>query len=239
MCALLRQLVMVLLGLILSLMLSACEKAPDNPYFPLDAGYVWQYRMHEHNRLVDRTLPLSVENVGSRTRNGERYWVRRTSEGNEYWLQAKHGIERAATRTWLQTEPEDEDPRQLVLPGSIVEGMEWDAKTRPYILERAEPFRERFTQDESKAISLRMRVAAVDDVVTVPAGRFEHCLRVEGQGRLYVLADARIGASEVIVTQTEWYAPGVGLVKLERSEPLSTQAIVGGEVSLELMSFER
>jgi hypothetical protein len=233
--ALLRRLTLV----VLALALSACGKAPESPYFPLNGGYVWQYRMHEHNRLVDRKLPLRVENVGSRTRNGERYWLRRTSEGNEYWLLAQHGIERVATRTWLQTEPEDEEPRQRVLPETIAEGVEWDAKTRPFILERAEPFRERFTQDESKTINLRMRIAALDDVVTVPAGRFEHCLRVEGQGRLYVLADARIGASEVIVTQTEWYAPGVGLVKLERSEPLSTQAIVGGEVSLELTSFKR
>jgi hypothetical protein len=73
----------------------------------------------------------------------------------------------------------------------------------------------------------------------VPAGRFEKCLRLEGTGLLHVLADARVGASEVPVTHTEWYAPGVGLVKLVRSETLDTQAIVGGTITMELTAFER
>ena len=54
-----------------------------------------------------------------------------------------------------------------------------------------------------------------------------------------VLADARLGASEVVVHHTEWYAPGVGLVKLHRVEPLETTAIVGGEVTMELTGWER
>ena len=53
-----------------------------------------------------------------------------------------------------------------------------------------------------------------------------------------VLADARIGASEVPITQTEWYAPGVGLVLLEREEKLDTLQIVGGKVRMQLLSFE-
>ncbi|MGQ0529750.1 MAG: hypothetical protein ACT4PG_08075, partial [Panacagrimonas sp.] len=114
----------------------------------------------------------------------------------------------------------------------------WEVETRPYILERAVPFRERFSQDHSKRIVLRMQVASLDDVVEVPAGTFTRCLQLEGSGLLNVLADARIGASPVPVTHTEWYAPGVGLVKLERTEWLDTQQIVGGKISMELLRFD-
>lgn len=221
------------------MLLAACSEKPQPNYFPLNEGYRWQYRMSESNPLVSRRLPLSMENLGARTRDGRRYWLRRSSEGNEYWLRIEgEGVVRSAARSWLGGSPALEEA-QTVLPPKLVVGAEWNAQTRPYILERAIPFRERFTQDDSKNIELRMRLANDDEVVEVPAGRFEHCLRVEGQGRLFVLADARIGASEVPITQTEWYAPGVGLVKLQRSEELKTEQIVGGEVTLELLRFER
>lgn len=222
------------------MLLSACGKEPQPDYFPLNEGYRWQYRVSESNPLVSRRLPLSMENLGARKRDGVRYWLRRSSEGNEYWLRIEgDGVQRSGARSWLDAPPAVDGPPQTVLPPKLVVGAEWNAQTRPYILERAIPFRERFTQDESKNIELRMRLASDDEVVETPAGRFEHCLRVEGQGRLFVLADARIGASEVPITHTEWYAPGVGLVKLHRTEELRTEQIVGGEVSLELLRFER
>lgn len=220
-------------------LLAACSDKPQPNYFPLNEGYRWQYRINESNPLVNRRLPLSMENLGSRMRDGVRYWLRRSSEGNEYWLRIDgEGVQRSGSRSWLGGLPALEEA-QTVLPSSLTIGAEWNAQTRPYILERAIPFRERFTQDDSKNIELRMRLASDDEVVEVPAGRFEHCLRVEGQGRLFVLADARIGASEVPITHTEWYAPGVGLVKLVRIEALKTEQIVGGEVTLELLRFER
>lgn len=218
--------------------IAACSEKPQPNYFPLNEGYRWQYRMSESNPLVNRRLPLSMENLGARTRDGLRYWLRRSSEGNEYWLRVDgEGVQRSGSRSWLGGLPALGEA-QTVLPPKLVVGAEWNAQTRPYILERAIPFRERFTQDESKNIELRMRLASDDEMVEVPAGRFEHCLRIEGQGRLFVLADARIGASEVPITHTEWYAPGVGLVKLQRREELKTEQIVGGEVTLELLRFE-
>ena len=220
-------------------LLAACSEKPQPNYFPLNEGYRWQYRMQESNPLVNRRLPLSMENLGSRMRDGVRYWLRRSSEGNEYWLRTEgEGVQRIGARSWLDAPPELDGSPQTVLPEKLVVGAEWNAQTRPYILERVIPFRERFAQDESKNIELRMRLASDDEVVDVPAGRFEHCLRVEGTGRLFVLADARVGASEVPITHTEWYAPGVGLVKLQRIEALKTEQIVGGEVTLELLRFE-
>lgn len=219
--------------------LAACGK-PAPEYFPLDEGLRWEYALHEKSKVVDRVLPLQMRNMGRATRDGQTYARRLASDGNEYWLQlTDSAVVRAGVRRAIDFEPLlDEHPR-TVLPLPPAEDRWWELETRPYILERVEPFRERFFQDESKRIVLRMTVAATDDTVETAAGTFTHCLRVEGSGVLNVLADARIGASEVPVTQVEWYAPGVGLVKMQRTETLDTTQIVGGEITMELVRFER
>lgn len=221
-------------------LLSACTGTPAPEYFPLNAGLRWEYEVHEHNKLVDQTTRLSLRNLDPVTRENQAYARRLASDGNEYWLAtAGSALQRVGVRTAIDFEPRmDASPRTVMqLPPTIRQW--WSVETRPYILERFEPFRERFSQDESKRIELRMQVAALDDVIEVPAGKFEHCLRLEGTGLLNVLADARIGASEVPVTHTEWYAPGVGLVKLVRTEKLDTLQIVGGEVEMQLIEFKR
>ncbi|MGQ0698043.1 MAG: hypothetical protein ACT4PZ_07345 [Panacagrimonas sp.] len=200
----------------------------------------WEYSLHEHNKLVDRVERFSMRNLDPVTRDGRRLARRLASDGNEYWLAAgEASVQRVGVRSGIDFEPRmDTNPRTVMqLPPAA--GQWWEVETRPYILERAWPFRERFSLDESKRIELRMQVAALDDVVEVPAGKFEHCLRLEGEGLIHVLADARLGASPVPITHTEWYAPGVGLVKLLRTETLDTEQIVGGTVEMQLLEFER
>lgn len=225
--------------LLIASLIAACG-APTSPeYFPLESGQRWEYRVHEKKRLVDRVDHLSLRNRSVQLHEGQPYMRRLASDGNDYWI-ALHdtSVQRAGLRTAIDFAPRmDATPRTVLqLPPAV--GQSWEVETRPYILERAEPFRERFSQDHSKRIVLRMQVASLDDVVQVPAGTFTRCLQLEGSGLLNVLADARIGASPVPVTHTEWYAPGVGLVKLERTESLDTQQIVGGKVSMELLRFD-
>jgi len=50
-------------------------------------------------------------------------------------------------------------------------------------------------------------------------------------------ADASAGYQEILINHSEWYAPGVGLVKLERDEPLDTSIMKGGKVTMVLSSF--
>lgn len=223
---------------IAALALTACSGTPSPEYFPLEPGLRWEYAVHERNKVTDKIEHLRIRNLPPLTRGGQRYTRRLASDGNEYWLMATDtAVQRAGVRTAIDFEPRmDAAPRTvLLLPPALKQW--WMFETRPYILERLEPFRERFSKDDSKRIELRMQVAALDDVVEVPAGRFEKCLRLQGEGLLHVLADARIGASEVPITHTEWYAPGMGLVKLERREVLDTEQVVGGEVTMELLSF--
>lgn len=220
--------------------LSACGGTPSPEYFPLNPGLRWDYAVREKSPVVDQVQPMSLRNLDDATREDVRYTRRLASDGNEYWLtRSDDAVLRGGIRTAIDFEPRMDEQARIVMQLPPTVGQAWETETRPYILERVEPFRERFFQDDSKKISLRMQVAALNDVVEVPAGRFERCLRIEGSGVLNVLADARIGASEVPVTHTEWYAPGVGLVKLVREEKLDTTQIVGGTITMELVGFER
>lgn len=221
-------------------LLGGCRSEPPAAdYFPLDAGLRWTYREIIDNPLGRRSRELQIRSLGPQSLGGQRLHVRLSSDGTRYFHAVDAGgIHRHAVQTLADSAPRFDPAPRTVLPLPPVLDAEWSLATRPYALERAEPFRERFSRDASKTLELRLRVAATDDRVEVPGGRFEHCLRIEGAGRLHVLADPRIGASEVIVTQQEWYAPGVGLVKLLREEPLATTQIVGGRVSLELLAFD-
>ncbi len=226
--------------LVASSLLCSCGGLPSPEYFPLDAGRSWEYALHEKNPAIDKVQRLNMRNLKPIDQDGQRYARRLASDGNEYWLTITDAaVQRAGVRRAIDFAPlMDEQPRTVMqLPPTL--GQWWEIESRPYILERVAPFRERFSQDDSKRITLHMKVAAVDDVVEVPAGKFEHCLRLEGTGVLNVLADARIGASQVPVSHTEWYAPDVGLVKLIRNETLNTEAIVGGAITMELLGFER
>jgi hypothetical protein len=90
-----------------------------------------------------------------------------------------------------------------------------------------------------KSFVMSYRIAAEDETVVVPAGKFEHCLLVEGMATLTLFADPLTGYQDVSIKTREWYAPGVGLVKLERTEPLDTRVYKGGSYLFELVSTER
>jgi len=59
------------------------------------------------------------------------------------------------------------------------------------------------------------RIASTSDTVSVPAGRFKRCLRIETT----LAATVGAGTKPITITHyyTEWYAPGIGLVKAESS----------------------
>lgn len=230
----------VALPLVAAVVLAACSQRPStDDFFPLQPGLRWNYEVHEHSAVTDARRELSIRNLGTETRADHRYTRRLASDGNEYWLEVVDGrLQRSGLRTAIDREPRLDITPLTVLKMPPEVGQAWEIETWPYILERIEPFRERFSQDRSKRVEMRMQVTALDAMVEVPAGRFENCLRLDGEAVLNVLADARIGASEVPITQTEWYAPGVGLVLLEREEKLDTLQIVGGKVRMQLLSFE-
>jgi hypothetical protein len=73
-----------------------------------------------------------------------------------------------------------------------------------------------------------MSIAATDESVVVPAGKFDRCLRIDGSGRRNVRTDRGNASAEVSVSHQEWYAPGIGLIKAERWEHAESPFLKAG-----------
>ena len=83
-------------------------------------------------------------------------------------------------------------------------------------------------------VMLTYRISSQNESVTVPAGRFEHCIKVTGAGSTTVPVDRATAKAPVTVEHADWYAPGVGLVKSVRREHSESVFLQDGEFTLEL-----
>lgn len=222
----------------LYLLLTGCQQPENQDYFPLQAGLHWEYRVTEERQRPTPPYTLRIETLEAVTLNDETVQVRRTSDGTDYYIrQQDDGLYRVAKRTLPEAVPQPDQPPRMILPLPLpqAEGKSWVVNTRPYLVERV------FTEGRQSADSLRFpmtyRVRGLHETVEVPAGRFTDCVQVEGVADLTLYADPKLGNMTVPVTTREWYAPGVGLVRLEREEPLSTSVFQGGTLRMELQRF--
>lgn len=229
---------LMLIGFCLSL-LAACEKPASDDYFPLNQGLRWEYQVTiEHPERLD-TKQLIIETTGQTRLKEEAVSIRSTSDGTDYYLAKRaDGIYRLAKRTVVETEPRlDVSPRMVLpLPITQAKGKTWSTISQPYLIERVYEGMDVMTADMLQ-FPMTYSVLSLDETVEVAAGHFEHCILVEGQTDLSLYADARTGNSTIPITTREWYAPGVGLVKLEREEPLNTDVYKGGKITMELVKF--
>ncbi|MFW1676507.1 hypothetical protein ACFVYJ_01835 [Pontibacter sp. JAM-7] len=227
-----------------ALTLSGCDAdIPATDYFPLHAGVRWEYKVTEN--LTDRVNErrFSIENRGTAQLKGryadEPVSIRHTSDGTDYYiLQDDTGSYRIARRTMIEYDPRYEEEEVRILPNykDLDLGRNWSAVTRPYALHSLPSYA--VEEPGGKMVNMEFEITALDDTVTVPAGTFAGCIRVVGKAKINLYADPKIGYQDVKLTQTEWYAPGVGLVKLVRDEPLDLDIFKGGTISFELVSFD-
>jgi hypothetical protein len=223
------------------LLLAACGAAPgDDALFPLAEGRRWTYRVStvidEADGAQRETLVLA--NRGSDTIDGAPSWRRRSDAGIDYWLRSDAtGIYRIASRNPLEREPQLDKPRRYVLQKPYAVGTEWDAPTTAYVLARKNevPREVRYIH---KAFPMHYRIEALAEKVQTPAGKFEGCVRVSGRAEIRLYVDAMFQWRDIPLVTLEWYCPGVGLVRLERKEPSPTKFMVGGTVTMELMSWQ-
>ena len=227
--------------LVTALVLSACTgSTPTSEFFPLSPGHRWTYRVDVRGaptppaglRLHEvRTLkPISIQGVAGRV------FRRFDALGNEYhFTQSAKSIERIAVRNATELEATRDVPARQILPLPPAVGSTWQVSTHPYALRRTVPLGANLSSQFS--ISLTMIIEAIDDTVETPAGRFENCVRIVGEGSLELYADARQGFLTVPITHTEWYAPGVGLVRLLREEQLEAELFEGGSIQYELIDY--
>jgi len=222
--------------------LTACSRTPDSQsWFPLEAGHRWTYTVttrsgadtSERESLTLRTLGLATLVL-----DDQPAWRRRSDSGVNYWLRVDGaGIVRVASKSDMQADPVADSSGRFVLKAPFVVGTQWQAPTTTYLLMRTQEY-PRELKHSHPNIPMTYEIEAVADVVGTPAGSFSPCLRVRGSATVKIFVDAITGYRDQPLTTLEWYCRGVGLVKLERSEPSTSPMLVGGSRTLELESWQ-
>ncbi len=228
---------------ILALLLTGCSEKPQgNPYFPLQKGLSWTYKVT--TKYPDQILQdsITITNIGRQSFGKNSYFVRRTNTGIDYYLNHdEQGVYREGLRTVVETKPRLDREKRFVLKTPLEIGTEWREISRPVLLLRVYPYRER--AGKSAQVPMTYRIESITATVTVPAGTFDNCIKVTANGSFNSHIDAVNGETEIPLTTEEWYAPGVGLVKQIRSElqgesitVFNTPIFLGGRTTLELES---
>ncbi|MCP3869047.1 MAG: hypothetical protein GY703_13285 [Gammaproteobacteria bacterium] len=226
--------------LTVAVLVQSCSRMSPDPhsYFPLQTGMRWDYDVTATIAGKARHSDFSIYIAEPETIDETLHAVRVTSDGTRYYIRnTDAGIYRAAKRTLVEMKPRLDDESSWVLKKPYEKGTNWTNATHPFVLRRIHPYEEQI----SGGVNLKMtyQIMSLLDQVNVPAGQFDHCLRVEGEAQFTLYADGRTGYADIVVSTTEWYAPGVGLVKLVRDEPLTSDVFTGGKVEFELKRLTR
>ena len=217
--------------------ITACQSKDNSSYFRLDEGPLWNYKIVIETPSGNESRSYSVRNIGRKTVDGKSYAVRHTSYGTDYYfIEDSSGIFRVAKRTNVEIKPRMDTPIRPVLKYPLEKDTKWQVNTHPYLLKRLTPVNE--SLKKSFTLPMLYTIASINEMIRVPAGKFEHCVKVVGSADLELYVNALRGYVIVPFTTQEWYAPGVGLVKMTRTEELQADTIEGGSYTMELVSFD-
>lgn len=223
-----------------TLLLCGCGSDAGPALFPLAPGWVWTYRVStalENN--TDTRESLTLRTLAHETLDGQRTFRRRSDTGADYWLRVDEtGIYRVASKNDLEATPVRDPAPRYVLKMPLAVGTQWQATSTAYLLQRRSDF-PREIRHSHPNVPMTYRIAATAESVATPAGKFDACVRVLGEGVVRIYADAVVGWRDMPLTTHEWYCPGVGLVKLERDEPARSTYLIGGHVTMELVQWRK
>ncbi len=171
-------------------------KSRKSSYFPMKEGLVFRFRVTTHNLRGDwpdngiselTFLPV-------REMNGVKVFPRKAAflpsgrSDIQFLAEDANGFYILAGQTAYDTELRLRTSPEYFIKHPIQAGTEWQTKTKFF----------------GPEITLNARINSIDEVLTVPSGTYEHCMKVVQAG---VLNDRP-------VEQVAWYAPGIGLVRV-------------------------
>jgi hypothetical protein len=156
----------------------------------------------------------------------------------DYYLRDDSGIRRLATVRGRDgvVSMEDDQHYILKLPASI--NVHWSLPSEITLIESVFYESGERIRERQVPVTLRYNVEAVDDTVVVPAGTFTNCIRVKATGSAITRVNMGQNFGHIDVVHTDWYAPGVGLVKTERRETSDSPYLKPGSALQELVSID-
>ena len=218
---------------------AGCRLGGGSGYFPLNANWTWRYTMvSEIKKIKKERTEMVVANLGATMLEDQKVVPRIYEDGHRYYY-ADHddGIVLVADRS-VGSKTAAEEPGQFVLKHPLEPGTTWPVSSQTYLLRR-----QIFSPTAvimvpiTVPIPMTYTIESKEDVVRVAAGTFRNCLRVHGKATATRNLGERIGDGEVVVDVVEWFAPGVGLIKMVRSEETRPDSIPTGTMTMELQSL--
>ncbi len=227
--------------------LTGCEE--DSDFFPLESDLSWNYRVtilpevepKELKKIVVSnlhpvTLTQSSDLGGEATETFQLTPRLREDNSLYYYFDDQEGMRRVAYQARPTLPVHFETQSRYVFKYPIQEGTSWETPSKTYLLVRRYPLDHdyRVTVD----FNMEYQIESVNDTVRVPAGVFENCLRTRGVGETVFIGDRGLGRVRVTVENTDWFAPGIGLIKTERRESTTTDLFGTTTLLIELESFD-
>ena len=184
---------------------------PDTGYFPTTPGYEWHYDINRKTPDVQHGIIQKsiVRNLPARTVDGVTYYPQlHANRKTYYFTRTGDGVSRRA--------PGAGEAGQ-VIGQPLQVGTEWSAASRLYLFDLPKKLDDNWGT-LSQNLTLDYTITSLDEQVDVRAGRFANCLRIDAVGFLDLPRRLMLGIRIIKVEQTQWYAPGAGLVKMTRKE---------------------
>ena len=218
-------------------MISGCDGPADESYFPLKEGLQWRYAVKQTTMDGIRQQKYFFINLAIQNINGEELHVRKSIDGSLlYYKNTEQGVMYYGKEKQRYNENKFEVDKHFVFRYPLQAGTQWEDITYSRLLVKTGPPQKTVFKIIAK-VPLSVEVESIDDVVRVPAGTFQNCIRIKKKGSAYKDAGNYIGLTVVTITETSWFAPGVGLVKSVREETTEQKALDRGELIIELESF--
>lgn len=203
------------------------EESSD--YFPVGGDQTWDYEIRIMVKGEQHVQRLLLTALPTADVEGTDYYPQlRLNDEIDLFRRDQDGIVRVNA----------EGPLLRVLPAELKPAVTWRTPGQILFLEVTGAFHATFQERKKKYIDLDYVIEAMDDTVQVRAGSFANCMRVKSTGSMYAGATLQefLGIDFIQIEQTEWYAPGVGLVKRVRKES-TTPADWSNEYRQELLAL--
>jgi hypothetical protein len=216
-------------------LLSACAE-PETSYFPLTEGYDWRYQMTLETMGGEAQQKYIVRTLQAQAIEGKETFVKQSLTGLQILFEKNDtGTKRIGYRVPQGATYKNIEDEYLILPAKIVVDTEWESVIATQTLSLSKPSNK--SNRLNAKIPVKNKIESLTDVVKVRAGEFSNCLRLHTKGFAFSKLDNYIGRTLVEIEQTNWYAPGVGLVKSVLIETTTSDALNRGELIMELESF--
>ena len=212
----------------------SCER--HTRYFPLEDGHWWYYAVQRTILDETRLARASMRNIGQGRLDGEAVFIRRSQNGSlDFLRRTERGVVRLAHRRPGLAGLQRDQPPRLVVPEEREVATDWSVDSALFLVESRTFAPADKIVGRNIPVSITRQIVARDAAVETPAGRFVNCLLVLGNGHTVVQTDRGSSRAGVDVSTREWYAPGIGLVRAERSESSPSKFLKPGTMHWTLL----